>query len=393
MPPPARDAERDPENPDTAVAAPADPSPQQAGSPTLVRHRRGRHVAAVCAAALVGAGAGVLVGWRATAALGDPPPSNSTAVQVESAAARMAPSVVTVDVAGATEGGTGSGIVLRSDGYILTNDHVVSLDGSQSASTTQVTVLESDGTALPAAVVGVDPPDDLAVIKVQASGLHAATFGHSGTLVVGEPVLAIGAPLGLSQTVTSGIVSALNRPVEAGDNGEATFSAVQTDAAINPGNSGGPLVNLSGQVIGVDSALASTSTSSDGTTAQPGSIGIGFAIPADEAVRVAEQLIATGSATHATLGVTVEPALAADPSAPSGAGGATIAAVTPGGPAAQADLQPGDVVTAVGQQRISGQVALVAAVRSYAPGAHVVVHVTRGETPRSVTVILGSTPS
>jgi putative serine protease PepD len=299
----------------------------------------------------------------------------------------MAPSVVTIDVTGGTAAGTGSGIVLRSDGYILTNDHVVTLDGVQPAVTAQISVVMSNGNRLAATVVGTDTPDDLAVVKVNATGLRAATFANSSSLHVGQPVLAIGAPLGLSDTVTSGIVSALNRPVQAGDNGAAIFDAVQTDAAINPGNSGGSLVNLSGQVVGVDAASASTGSSGAG---QPGSIGIGFAIPANEASRVANQLITNGTATHATLGVSFLVAAAENLVTPDGGAGATILTVTPGSPAAVAGIQLGDVITAVGSQRISGRIAAVAAIRSYAPRQTATLQVTRNGNPMTVAVTLAA---
>ena len=302
----------------------------------------------------------------------------------------MAPSVVTIDVTGSTAGGSGSGIVLRSDGYILTNDHVVTLDGVQPAATALISVVMSNGNRLAATVVGTDTPDDLAVVKVNAMGLQAATFAKSSALHVGQAVLAIGAPLGLSDTVTSGIISALNRPVQAGDNGAAIFDAVQTDAAINPGNSGGSLVNMSGQVVGVDAAAASTDASGAG---QPGSIGIGFAIPADEASRVANELIRSGTATHATLGVTFLVAAMENLVTPDGGTGATVLTVMPGGPAAGAGIQLGDIITAVGSQRVSGRVAAVAAVRSYAPGQTATLQLTRNGNPMMVAVTLAASPA
>ena len=369
-------------------APPIPPAPAEPGA--RGRGAGGRWGVAALAAligAVVGAGAGV--GTYAAVDHGEG--SSAQPGSVASVAAQLEPSVVTIDVLGSQEAGTGSGIVLRSDGYILTNDHVVTLDGSQSAATAQITVVESDGNRLTGTVVGQDPVDDLAVVKVAASGLTPATFGDSSTLAVGQPVVAIGAPLGLSETVTSGIVSALNRPAQAGNNGEAIFDAVQTDAPINPGNSGGPLITLSGQVVGVNSAIASTgSTSASG---QPGSIGIGFAIPSNEVQRIADQLISTGQATHATLGVTVEESTGENLNSPTGGTGATVAAVTPGGPAAQAGIQPADVITSVGPQPVSGRVALVAAVRSYAPGTPVTLQLIRGGTHMSVTSTLAPQPA
>jgi putative serine protease PepD len=379
---------------ESAAAAPEAGASTPPIPPTPAPGPRGRGsggrwgVAALAAliGAVVGAGAGV----GTYAAVDHSEGSSAQPGSIATVAAQLEPSVVTIDVVGSAEEGTASGIVLRSDGYILTNDHVVTLDGSQSASA-QITVVESNGNRLTGTVVGQDPVDDLAVVKVAASGLTPATFGDSSKLAVGQPVVAIGAPLGLSDTVTSGIVSAVNRPAQAGNDGEAIFDAVQTDAPINPGNSGGPLVNLSGQVVGVNSAIASTgSTSASG---QPGSIGIGFAIPANEAQRIANQLISTGQATHAMLGVTVEESTGENLDSPTSGTGATVAAVTPGGPAAQAGIQPGDVITAVGPQPVGGRVALVAAVRSYAPGTLVPLQLIRGGTPMSVTVTLAPQPA
>jgi putative serine protease PepD len=225
---------------------------------------------------------------------------------------------------------------------------------------------------------------------VDRSSLAAATFARSSAAVVGQPVVAVGAPLGLSNTVTSGIVSAVNRPVQAGNEGEAVFAAIQTDAAINPGNSGGPLVDLEGHVLGINAAIA-TAPSSSGA-AGGGSIGIGFAIPSDEAVRIGDELINTGQATHAVIGVTVQPAGPAGNTGPTSAAGATVVTVAPGSPAAAAGIEPGDVITAVGKQRVDDPVGLTAAVRSYAPGETVPVTVVRNGKTRVVdTTLAGST--
>jgi putative serine protease PepD len=203
-------------------------------------------------------------------------------------------------------------------------------------------------------------------------------------------VAAVGAPLGLSNTVTSGIVSALGRPVQTGSSGQSVFDAIQTDAAINPGNSGGALVNLAGQVVGINSANASTQAA--GSDGQPGSIGIGFAIPSDEAGRISQELITTGHAKHAAIGVTVRPALSTG-DGPTSAAGATVASVVPGGPAAQAGMRPGDVITKVGHQLIDDPVSLAAAVRSYAPGRTISVTVSHGGVDRVVSVTLTAATS
>jgi putative serine protease PepD len=273
---------------------------------------------------------------------------------------------------------TGSGIVIRSDGYILTNNHVV----SAAAGGGSVRVTFSDGRAVTAGIVGQDATSDLAVVKANGvSGLKAATFANSDTLTVGQEVLAVGAPLGLSNTVTEGIVSTLHRPVATGESGassQSVLDAIQTDAAINPGNSGGALVDLAGDVVGVNSAIATTGSSA-GT--QSGNIGVGFAIPSNDAADVADQLIATGHATHSQLGVSV-----ADASTP----GATVQAVTGGGPADKAGLRAGDVITKIGDRRVTDADSLIVAVRAHSPGAVVSVTYTRGGAQATTRVTLGT---
>jgi len=317
-----------------------------------------------------------------------PSPTQTTGT-VAGAAAVIDPSVVTINVTGDSGSGTGSGIVMRSDGYVLTNNHVVTLDSTASATATTISVTLDNAQDVQGSVVGTDPTDDLAVVKLASQRkLAAATFAKSASLVVGQTVVAIGAPLGLSNTVTSGIVSALARPVQAGSTGESIFDAIQTDAAINPGNSGGPLVDVAGRVIGINSAIASASSTS-GSTDQTGSIGIGFAIPSDEATRIAGELIATGTATHATIGVAVASS-DTQTGGPTSAAGATIQSVTAGGPAATAGITAGDLVTAVGKQRIDDSVDLIAAVRSYPPGQTVQLTITHNGATRTVSVTLGS---
>jgi putative serine protease PepD len=274
------------------------------------------------------------------------------------------------------QGDEGSGVVLSPDGLILTNNHVVApaaagqgqempgeMGGGQGLATT---VTFSDGRTVPFTVVGTDPMGDLAVVRAQGvSGLTPIAFGASKDVKVGENVVAIGSPLGLQGTVTTGIVSALDRPVAAGDesgNGVTVLDALQTDAAINPGNSGGALVNMNGELIGINSAIASMGAgqSSDGG-GQSGNIGLGFAIPSDEAKRVAHEIISTGTATHGSLGVQL--------SSRAGDGnGAMVADVVADGPAAEAGLPSGSVITKVDDRVIDGPESLVAAVRSKAPG-------------------------
>lgn len=304
---------------------------------------------------------------------------------VAAAAATIGPSVVTINVSSSQEQDTGSGVIIRQDGYVLTNNHVIA-----SASSGTLTVTLKDGRKVPGKVVGADPSDDLAVVKIGLSGLRAAAFAPSASLVVGQTVVAVGAPLGLSDTVTAGIVSNTARPVQTGSGTQgAVFNAVQTDAAINPGNSGGPLVNLAGAVVGINAAIA-TDQSQGGLQvpgqSSSGNIGIGFAIPSDEAARIAGQLIATGKATHAIMGITVGDTTAAS-------SGALVKSVTANGPAARAGLKAGDVVTKLGAQLISDANALVAAVRSHAPGDLVVATVQRGGSTETLSVRLGSAAS
>ncbi|AZI56939.1 PDZ domain-containing protein [Nakamurella antarctica] len=324
--------------------------------------------------------------------------STAPAGSVEQVAATVLPSVVSVIATSQTSGGEGSGVILTKDGYILTNNHVV-------AGATDLTVRFNGGTTGTATVVGTDPTSDLAVIKVaDVTGLTPASLGTSGNLTVGEPVVAIGSPLGLSATVTTGIVSALNRPVRTaaesggpqqqqqlpGQRGQSTaassdtvLNAIQTDAAINPGNSGGPLVDMSGKIIGINSAIASLSTDSQ---SQSGFIGVGFAIPIDSATRVANEIIKTGSATHAVLGASVSDAAASKLVST----GAQISKLTAAGPAETAGLQVGDVITKVNGIPTESSDALVATIRSAAPGAKIDVTLLRGTATETITVTLGT---
>ena len=271
----------------------------------------------------------------------------------------------------------GSGIVLTADGAVLTNNHVVA------GTSGTITVTLADGSQHPATVVGAAPSYDLAVLRMQdVSGLTAATLGRSADLQVGHQVVAIGSPQGLTGTVTTGIVSALNRTVGVqGEGGQAVvYNGLQTDAPINQGNSGGPLVNLDGQVIGINSAIATAGQSS-------GSIGLGFTIPIDQARRVAQEILDTGSATKPVLGVQGAP----DGGQEQAGSGATISAVQPGSAAATAGIAAGDVVTKVGDARVEDFADLVARVGAQAPGATVTLTVGRGGQERPVEVTLGST--
>jgi putative serine protease PepD len=330
----------------------------------------------------------VNTGLRITNATGAP------AAQLDgtigAAAAKIRPSVVTIEVTSSQGSGTGSGIVIRKDGYILTNDHVVAIG----TGTGTIDVTLADGRTTPAKIVGRDTSDDLAVVKIDGfDNLPAATFAKSSSLSVGQTVVAVGAPLGLSDTVTSGIVSNLARPVRAGDNDQAVFEAVQTDAAINPGNSGGPLVDLNGSVVGINAAIASDNSGGGlqipGQPAQQaGNIGIGFAIPSDEASRIASELIANGKATHAVLGVEV-----GNQSSTQSAAGVPLHSVTAGGVAAKAGFKAGDIITAIDGQRVTTADALIAAVRNHAPGEQVKVSYLRGGKSNDAQVTLGSSDS
>jgi putative serine protease PepD len=288
--------------------------------------------------------------------------------------------VVHINVSAGQSAGSGSGVALTEDGQILTNNHVV----EAAAQGGSITVAFSDGTTAPAEIVGRDPLTDLAVIEAEGvSGLTPATLGSSSDLEVGQEVVAIGSPYGLESTVTTGIVSALNRPVTAQSpqSGGSTFPGIQTDAAINPGNSGGPLVNSTGQVVGINSAIRTSSSGSDG------SIGLGFAIPIDLARGIAEQLARGDAATHARIGVQITDATGSDPLT---GVGAAVREIAKGTAADQAGLRDGDVVVAIDSQAVTSADALVAAVLGYRPGDTVTLTVRRGGEERSVELTLGS---
>ncbi len=356
----------------TEVLAPLDP-PLAAAPPVAApaaRSHTGRILAGAVLLSLLAGGVGGYVGYQAadgssgtvaapTAGSAASPPADGTVAAV---AAAVLPAVVKIDAASGAEGGSGSGFVIRSDGYILTNNHVV--EGADNLSVTF-----ADGDQVDAELVGADAGYDLAVIKVDRSDLPVVALGSSAALNVGDGAIAVGSPLGLAGTVTAGIVSALNRPVTAGGQGETSFiNAIQTDAAINPGNSGGPLLNAAGEVIGVNSAIASLGSSVTGTT---GSIGLGFAIPIDTASRIADEIIETGSASTPVIGVQVDNS--ADGT------GAAVAEVTPGGPADEAGLESGDVITAVDGAPVTSTTELIVAIRANSVGDTVELTVQRGD--------------
>ena len=305
----------------------------------------------------------------ATAATGGST-SVAAAGSIAAVAAAVQPAVVQLNVTGTSGDGTGSGFVISGDGYIVTNNHVVGGGGD-------IEVTFADGKTAAGKLIGANPGYDIAVVKVDRTGLATVPLGESGALLVGDTVIAVGSPLGLQGTVTTGIVSALNRPVTAGGEGEQAYiNAIQTDAAINPGNSGGPLVNGSGAVIGVNSAIASMATGAG----QPGSIGLGFAIPIDVVKRITDELIQTGTSRTPIVGVQLNMTFEGP--------GAKVAEVTAGGPAAAAGLEVDDIVMTVNGSLIADPTSLIVTVRSFAPGDTVELTVTRDGQTLTVPVTL-----
>ena len=333
---------------------------------------------------------GGLIGGGITAATASSNSSQSVCPATK-VADQVLPSVVTITATNGSQGGTGSGEIIRSDGYIMTNNHVVSLAAAPGG---QVSVLFANGATAPATITGRDPKADLAVVKVNGvSNPPVINFGSSANLVVGQGVVALGAPLGLSNTVTSGIVSALDRTIEVpSDNGETALlaSAIQTDAAINPGNSGGALVNCSSQLIGVPSAGATAP--STGRSQSTGSIGLGFAIPVDIAKRITDEIIATGSATHSYFGVQVTPIPASAAQKAGTPDGLYVAGVVPGSPAEQAGLQAGDIITEINGTPATTPNELEAFTITHPPGDKVTVTYYRDGKTSTTTVTLGTQP-
>ena len=366
--------------------------------PPAKKRRVGRTLAGALALVLLAGSAGYGGAWLQDKVQGDdsdgttvssldPTKATNTNVPagaVEKVAKKVLPSVVQINVKGDEESGSGTGIIISSDGEILTNNHVTAVAGNGGL----ITVSFSDGSFSKASVVGADPKTDLAVIKASGkSGLIPATLGSSADLEVGQEVVAIGSPFGLESTVTQGIISALNRPVTSSDgsndpSASNTFPAIQTDAAINPGNSGGPLVDIEGNVIGVNSAIKA-----GGGTPEGGSIGLGFAIPIDLAKNVSRHLVKGQKVEHAQIGVTVKAAVSNDGITGTGA---EIADVTAGGAGAKAGLKKGDIITAVNGDLVASNDALVASVRGFQPGETITLTYTRDGKKNEVKVTLGS---
>ncbi|MDJ1113520.1 S1C family serine protease [Microbacterium dauci] len=405
------------------------PEPEAAEPSTDAKVGAGKIVAVLVAAAIVGSVSGLggaFIGSSmfesSSGTVVQSTPQNVTVNDTDSVnqttgiAAKTLPSVVTISASSSDGGGTGSGVVLSEDGYVVTNTHVVTLDGATSAPTLRVTT--SDGKVYDAEIVGTDPMYDLAVIKLEdASGLQPIEFADSSSLNVGDTTVAVGAPLGLSNTVTTGIVSALNRSIQiassavpdsgeqeddqqggqspfefdfgqgqgqSGSTGTISIAVIQTDAAINPGNSGGALVDDEGKLIGVNVAIATAGGTSSSEAA--GSIGVGFSIPSNVVERIANELIDSGEATHGLLGAMVGNAADAEGSSTTGA---LISEVTDGGAAAAAGLRADDVVTEFNGVPIADATDLTAQVRALAAGADAsLVYVRDGET-LSADVTLG----
>ncbi|MGW4547081.1 trypsin-like peptidase domain-containing protein [Streptomyces violaceorubidus] len=308
-------------------------------------------------------------------------------------AARALPSVVTLHVSGSEAAGTGTGFVLDGRGHILTNNHVVEPAGAGG----EITVTFNSGDTAEATVVGRDSGYDLAVVKVKGvSGLTPLPLGNSDGVRVGDPVVAIGAPFDLAGTVTSGIISARERPItaggEEGDGSDVSYvDALQTDAPINPGNSGGPLLDARGRAIGINSAIRSAdSGSAESDGGQAGSIGLGFAIPINQGKRVAEELINTGKAAHPVIGITLDMEYAGDGARVSAKGSEGGPAVTAGGPGAKAGIRPGDVITAVDGQRVHSGEELIVKTRAHRPGDRLELTLDREGKETKVSLVLGS---
>jgi len=405
---------------------PAAPATTDAASASA-RIGAGKVLGLIVAAALVGGAAGLgasaagasLFGAAGSTVVTAGPSTvtvnDTTSVnQTTAIAAKATPSVVTISASSGSSGGTGSGVILTSDGYVVTNTHVVTLDGATGSA--DITVTDSTGKVYQAEVVGTDPTYDLAVIKLTgAEGLTPITFADSSQLNVGDQTVAIGAPLGLSNTVTTGIVSALNRSIQIassaapegqdedqqseGDSpfqfdfgqgqqqqststGTISIAVIQTDAAINPGNSGGALVDDEGRLIGINVAIATASSSSS----ESGSIGVGFSIPSNVVQRITDEIIESGEATHGLLGAMVGDAASQDGATTTGA---YISEVTTGGAAEAAGLKAGDVVTSFNGYPVTDATDLTAQVRALGAGDDAtVVYIRDGET-KSVDVTLG----
>ncbi|WP_405906762.1 trypsin-like peptidase domain-containing protein [Streptomyces sp. NBC_00828] len=310
-------------------------------------------------------------------------------------AAQALPSVVTLHVSGSEEEATGTGFVLDGQGHILTNNHVV----EPAADSGEISVTFSSGDTAKAKVVGRDSGYDLAVVRVTGViGLDPMPLGNSDNVQVGDPVVAIGAPFDLANTVTSGIISAKERPItaggESGDGSDVSYvDALQTDAPINPGNSGGPLLDSKAQVIGINSAIRSADSGSGLESGQSGSIGLGFAIPINQGKRVAEELINTGKATHPVIGVTLDMDYSGDGAKVGTQSGDGGPAVTEGGPGAKAGIEPGDIITEIDGRPVHSGEELIVKTRAHRPGDTLRLTVLRGGTEKQITLVLGSADS
>ena len=347
-------------------------------------------VLALLAAAVVGGViGGLIVHWTAGSSSSGTGQASAGACNAQTVARNDISSVVTIEASSGTSGGVGSGSLIRSGGYVLTNNHVIAV----AANGGQIKVLFSDGHSATATIVGRDPLTDLAVIKVDSSDLPPTIkLGASADVQVGQPVIALGAPLGLTSTVTAGIVSAIGRNVQVPGEGSQLallLGAIQTDAAINPGNSGGALVNCTGDLIGVPTAGASVPNESGGASA--GSVGLGFAIPIDLAMVIANELIEHGRVVHAYWGMQVVPLSATVAAANNLPEGLFVNALASGGPAATAGIQPGDVITTIDGQAASTTL-LTELQLTRTPGSDVKLGITRDGAKRTVTVKLGSLP-
>ncbi len=395
-----------PPMPPEHAAAPAGASP--AAGTTRRGPRTGALVAAVAVTALVVGGAAGLGGAAAWSTWFEDEPAGGGAAdvgtvstsqvvegsedaprtEVAKVAEAVLPSVVKLDVTGGGSSGSGSGVVISSDGQILTNNHVAELaaDGGS------IRVSFDDGSSAPAEIVGLDPLTDIAVVQTEGvEGLTPASIGSSEELEVGEDVVAIGSPFGLDATVTTGIVSAVGRPVDVGrdEEGNVTaYPAIQTDAAINPGNSGGPLVDSQGRVIGINSSIRTATSGTSGGSV--GSIGLGFAIPIDDVLPIVEQIRAGETPTHALLGVSIGPVQDVTDESGLPANGAQVSEVSDGSAAADAGLAPGDVVTRVDDTVITDPDSLITTVRSYRPGDEVEVTFVRDGEEQTTGLTLGS---
>jgi putative serine protease PepD len=348
--------------------------PRRFGTGTLV----GIAGATAIIAGVLGGAVGGAVGYFAADSGNGPTPAQTIVAgegpagvslpasgSIAAVAAAVQPAVVQLDVEGeqAANSGSGSGFIISEDGLIVTNHHVAGVAGKDGV----IKVVFADGETANGKLVGSNAGYDLAVVQVDRTGLPTVPLGSSGNLNVGDLAIALGSPLGLQGTVTTGIVSALDRPVTVGGAGETAFiSAIQTDAAINPGNSGGPLVDGNGAVIGVNSAIATLG----GFAGNTGSIGLGFAIPIDVVKRIVDELVATGTSTTPIIGVQLDMTF-------EGPGG-KVAEITPGGPAEGAGLQTGDVITRVDGDVVSDGTALIVKIRANAPGDSVELTVERG---------------